>query len=205
MTIRHAWHGSGVRRKCYQALKDDMKEFSFQDGGYKGYRISVRLTREGQGFAKLKIEGPRDVYGFLKEMEEYDRECVYALHLDLRNQVISCEEVSKGSMGSTTTTAREIYRGALLSSATKIVVVHNHPSGDPRPSMGDKVMSECLSESGDILGIELIDSMIIADGHYYSKSMEEEWGEDLCIFRPSAGKTAGNDCSKKEQGARPLT
>jgi len=153
-----------------------MKKESHLDGGtYKGYKVSVKLVREGlQNYFPKKIRNPEDVYNFLKDIENLDREVFYTLHLDAGNHIISCEEVSKGSLFATYVSPREVYKGAILSSSASIIAVHNHPSGDPTPSSEDTGTTKRLYEVGEIIGIPLTDSVIIGQGKYYSMQEMDE-------------------------------
>ena len=146
-----------------------MEDSKFVDGVYKGYRVGVRLVREGGGFyGPYHIRGPQDVYAFLEELASVDREVFYCLHLDQRHQIISCEEVSRGTLSEAQVHPREVYKAAILSSAASIIVAHNHPSGDPCPSEHDKEVVHRLCRVGRLVGIPLLDSVIIGDGTYYS-------------------------------------
>jgi len=147
-----------------------MKEDSrLEDGIYKGYKVSIRLVREGTShYNPRKVTGPADVYEFFRDLENLDREVFYSLHLDMKNQIIGCEEVSRGSLCYSLVSPREVYKAAILSSAANLIVAHNHPSGDPMPSKEDYEITERLTSAGEILGISLIDSIVIGDGRYFS-------------------------------------
>jgi len=146
-----------------------MDESQIHDGDYRRYRVSVRLVRERSGlYVPVELTGPEDTYRFLQDLEDFDRECFYALHLDSRHRVISCEEVSRGTVCSAPVHPREVYKGAILSNATAIIAAHNHPSGDPTPSADDRAITDRLYQAGDLLGIPLLDHVIIGDGRYES-------------------------------------
>jgi len=153
-----------------------MKQKSrLEKGTYRGYRVSIRLVREGRRrYDPRKICGPGDVYEFLKGLQDLDREVFYALHLDGKHQIVSCEEVSRGTTTGSLVHPREVYKAAILSSAGSIIVAHNHPSGDPTPSDEDRSIVDRLYKSGDILGIPLLDSLIVGNGTYHS--MKEDCG-----------------------------
>lgn len=138
------------------------------NGSYEGYRVSVQLVREAPDYEPVQITDASDVYRFLSDIQQYDREVLYSLHLDGRSRVVGCEEVSRGCLTSALVHPREVYKAAILGSAASIIVAHNHPSGDPTPSPEDVSMSKQLSEAGRILGIELLDSIVIGDGSFYS-------------------------------------
>lgn len=146
-----------------------MEDSAFHDGDYLGYRVSTRLVREPSGlFVPKRIRSAGDVHGFLRHLEDYDREVFYSLHLDSRHQVIGCEEVSKGSLSQSLVHPREIYKSAILNSAGSIIIAHNHPSGDPSPSSEDLAVNGRVYRAGDILGVPLLDSVIIGVGKYWS-------------------------------------
>jgi DNA repair protein RadC len=139
------------------------------DGTYRGYRITVTMKRHGsRAYKPRPLRAPNDVYEFLKDLSTLDREVFYALHLDAKNNLVSCEEVSRGCLTWSVAHPREIYKGAILASAASVIVAHNHPSGDPHPSMQDQEVTERIRKAGELLGIPLIDSVIIGDGRYYS-------------------------------------
>jgi DNA repair protein RadC len=103
-----------------------------------------------------------------------DREVFYAAHLDQRNQILSCEEVSRGNLSATFVHPREVFKSAILSSAAGIIVAHNHPSGDPSPSPDDRESTARLVHAGRVLGIPVLDSIVI--GHERYHSMRDEGG-----------------------------
>ena len=145
------------------------EESRMVDGTHRGYRVSVRLVRRGRHrYRPRKIERPGEVYEFLSDLQYLDREVFYSLHLDGKYQLVSCEEVSRGSLGSSLVHPREVYKGAILSSAAALIVAHNHPSGDPTPSVEDCSVARRLYKAGELLGIPLVDSVIIGNGRYYS-------------------------------------
>ena len=112
------------------------------------------------------IRSPRDVSDFVsKNMEDealVDRECFWILHLNARNQVIEKELTAIGCVNACIVRPADVMRKAVINGTVAIVAVHNHPSGNPEPSNEDHMMTEHLKKSCDILGIELLDSVIIA-------------------------------------------
>lgn len=91
-----------------------------------------------------------------------DRESFYALHLDGRNNVVAAEEVARGTVSSVEVSPREVFKGAILSNASKVIVAHNHPSGDPTPSPDDIVLTRHLVNAGRMIGIAVLDHVIVA-------------------------------------------
>ena len=88
--------------------------------------------------------------------------------LDTKYRVIRTAVVAVGTLNSTVVEPRDVFREAVQGSAAAVVVFHNHPSGDPRPSPDDMDLTARLKASGDLLGIELIDHVILGDGRYFS-------------------------------------
>lgn len=81
---------------------------------------------------------------------------------------VSCEEVSRGTLSTSLVHPREVYKGAILSSAAAIITAHNHPSGDPEPSREDLEVAKRLYAAGELLGIPMLDFVVIGKGRYYS-------------------------------------
>jgi DNA repair protein RadC len=101
-----------------------------------------------------------DTFSFLRlETKEY----FFAIHLDGKNRICCVDEVSVGSLNQSVVVAREVYKSALLSSAAAIIILHNHPTGDPAPSREDIEITRRLKEAGEIIGVRLLDHIIIGD------------------------------------------
>ena len=88
--------------------------------------------------------------------------------LDAKNRVIRTKITSIGTVEESFGHPREIYREAAIASAVKVVVFHNHPSGDPTPSTADVLLTRRLRDAGDIIGIELVDHIVLGDGCWFS-------------------------------------
>jgi len=101
-------------------------------------------------------------------LRDEKREKFYAVLLDTKNRVIREELVSIGTLNFSLVHPREIFAPAIKESAASVILVHNHPSGDPAPSREDIQITTRLSEVGRIVGIEIIDHIIIGDGCYIS-------------------------------------
>ena len=88
--------------------------------------------------------------------------------LDARNRLIRSTILSIGSVDASIAHPREIYREAALASAASVVVFHNHPSGDPKPSPDDVLLTRRLREAGQVMGIALVDHIVLGDGRWFS-------------------------------------
>lgn len=88
--------------------------------------------------------------------------------LDTKHRLLQVRLVSTGSLDSTMAHPREVFRDAIAGRAAAIVLFHNHPSGDPRPSADDMALTARLAEAGQVVGIDVLDHLILADQRYYS-------------------------------------
>ena len=101
-------------------------------------------------------------------VKEWRKECFFTLYLDSRSRLIGQTEVSVGCLDTTLAHPREVFEKAIRAGAAAIVVVHNHPSGDPSPSDDDVRLTRRLSEAAKILGIRLLDHVIVTRDSFYS-------------------------------------
>ena len=124
------------------------------------FGLGNRLARETM--TKSRIDTPDLVFDFLgAEMRALRNESLRLLLLDTRYRLLRVEEISMGSINESIAHPREIFRPALIYSAFAIIVVHNHPSGDPAPSQADYNLTRRLKEAASILQITLLDHVII--------------------------------------------
>lgn len=118
---------------------------------------------------KPTIETPKDVYDLLGEgMKNLNQEMVKVILLDAQNRVIRVKDVFRGTLDSSITHPREILKQAIQNSASSIIIVHNHPSGDPTPSPNDIAVTQKIMKSGEMLGIEVRDHIIIGHDNHVS-------------------------------------
>ncbi|MCG9966993.1 DNA repair protein RadC [Pelotomaculum terephthalicicum JT] len=134
--------------------------------------LAKRLSRF-TGQPRPVIKSPGDAAGLvMEEMRHLDREHFRALLLNTRNQVIADDEVSIGTLNTSSVHPRELFRNAIKKSAASLILVHNHPSGDDTPSKEDLDVTRRLSEAGRIIGIEVLDHIIIGDNKFTSFKAE---------------------------------
>jgi DNA repair protein RadC len=118
---------------------------------------------------KVKIKGPQNIVNLLmEEMKCLKKEHFKCVYLDTKNQIICTEDVSIGNLNSSIVHPREVFKTAVKRSANSVILVHNHPSGDPTPSSEDINITNRLVESGYILGIKVLDHIIIGENRYIS-------------------------------------
>lgn len=138
--------------------------------------VSLKIVREGSLlYESRKLATPADAVGLGRQfLEDADREQVIVCCLDTKNQPINVSVVSVGTINSSLVHPREVFKTAVLSNATGIILFHNHPSGDPEPSKEDINISKRISEAGTLMGIDLVDHLIIgSDGRYVSLKEEK--------------------------------
>lgn len=111
---------------------------------------------------------PEAVYETMRFLEEEDRENFYVLHINAKNKIISRELVSLGTLTNSPVHPREVFKGAILSNAFSVILVHNHPSGDPTPSIDDLQITERLERVGVLVGIKVLDHVIVGHKKYHS-------------------------------------
>jgi DNA repair protein RadC len=125
-----------------------------------------------------RLKTPRDIARhLLPQFGASPVEQFGVVMLDTKNHVVRVKIVSMGSLDSTVVHPREVFREAASASAAAIILFHNHPSGDPTPSQEDIALTKRLVEAGDIMGIEVLDHLILADHRYFS--MREAGGVAL--------------------------
>lgn len=123
------------------------------------------------GVKKIVINSPKDVENLLKEeMRALEKEHFRVILLDTKNKVISVEEISIGTLDSSIVHPREVFKPAIKRSSSSIILVHNHPSGDPYPSKEDIVITKRLCEAGKLLGIYVVDHIIIGNSSFSFKA-----------------------------------
>jgi DNA repair protein RadC len=114
------------------------------------------------------IRSPEDASdvakGFIR-LHENPEEHLYMICMNTKNRIIGVFEISHGNANSSIVGVREIFQKALLANAVSIIVMHNHPSGDPSPSREDIEVTKRIAEAGKIIGIELLDHIIVGDNY----------------------------------------
>ena len=135
--------------------------------------LSKRLEGSPDSKGKVVIKTPEDVLGQVKgRLKNKKKEHFITLLLDTRNQLIGVTTISIGSLDSSIVHPREVFKEAISASTASVIFVHNHPSGDPQPSEDDIKLTKRLVEAGEIVGIEILDHIIVADEAHVSMKAE---------------------------------
>jgi DNA repair protein RadC len=130
----------------------------------------VVLVKEGKlPTYESRIRSSANAYNVLREyLADTDREVFAVLYLDRKNGVIGLNTVSIGSLTASVVHPREVFKPAILSNASSVILTHNHPSRDPLPSQEDRALTVRLFQAGKLLGIDVLDHIIIGEEKYFS-------------------------------------
>ncbi|HLG10908.1 MAG TPA: DNA repair protein RadC [Dehalococcoidia bacterium] len=139
------------------------------------FQLAVRLNAL-QPEERPYVRSPADVNNLLgAEMALLDQEHLRVLLINTRNQVMALTEVYKGNVSSSLVRTAEVFREAIRQNAPSIIVVHNHPSGDPSPSPDDVALTKTLVQAGQLLQIDLLDHIVIGDRRFASLKQLGMW------------------------------
>ncbi len=134
----------------------------------------VRLSYRGRGRPAEVLREPEGVARLVRELVRDDpREHFVAVFLNGRHRPIGFQVTSIGTATASLVHPREVYQPALVVGAVGLVVAHNHPSGDPLPSAEDRGVTRRLHAAGKLVGVELIDSVVVVAGGFYSMRAHE--------------------------------
>lgn len=117
---------------------------------------------------RARITTSREVFDLFQFLANETKEHFLAIHLDSKNRILCIDHISSGSLNASIVHPREVFKGVLLSSAAAVILMHNHPSGDPTPSREDLELTGRLKEAGELLGTRVLDHIIIGNGCYVS-------------------------------------
>jgi DNA repair protein RadC len=128
------------------------------------YRKEV-VREDAPAWVNLRFSTPAQVFEMFLGLRQATKEHFITLHLDGKNRITCYDPVSVGSLNQAIVHPREVFANAVRSSAAAILLIHNHPSGDPKPSREDREITRRLKEAGEILGIRVLDHIIIGDSY----------------------------------------
>jgi DNA repair protein RadC len=128
----------------------------------------VRERRPGYG-PRRQFCDAQSVYDVFRErFTQADREEFVVLLLDVKNKLLGFHVVSVGSLSSSIVHPREVFKVAILGNAAAIILLHNHPSGDPQPSAEDLAITSRLCEVGELMGVRVLDHIVLGEERYIS-------------------------------------
>ena len=118
---------------------------------------------------RIKVDTPKDIAKLnMEEMRRLPKEVFRVAMLNVKSELIMQEDISIGGIAEAASHPREVFAPAIKKGAYAVILLHNHPSGDPTPSKADIKTTEILCEAGKLLGIQVLDHILIGDGRYTS-------------------------------------
>lgn len=130
--------------------------------------LNRRMNVKQDKIVDVKITTPEIVYDYYKNIVNEYQEYFYCLYLDSNKKVLSEKLLFMGTVNESMVHPRDVFKEAYLVNATAIICVHNHPTGDVRPSKEDVIVTDRLNEIGYLMGIKLVDHVIVSKNKYYS-------------------------------------
>lgn len=131
--------------------------------------LELSIRKEEEVFERIVITSAKDVKDFLrKRLQDETREHFLAIYLNRRNRVITHEIISSGGISGTIVDIKILMKRALEEKATAMIISHNHPSGNCRPSPQDKILTQKIKSAAELLDINVLDHVIVSDEGYYS-------------------------------------
>jgi len=178
MLAQRLLKGDGGKKGLEYIYNASLEELSNLKGIGAAKAVKIKAAVEmgrriasNYGVKKIVINSPKDVENLLKEeMRVLEKEHFRVILLDTKNKVIFVEEISIGTLDSSIVHPREVFKPAIKRSSSSIILVHNHPSGDPYPSKEDIVITKRLCEAGKLLGIHVVDHIIIGNSSFSFKA-----------------------------------
>ncbi len=135
--------------------------------------LSRRISQRSATEDLVTFQDPLAVVNYyMEDLRHLEQEVLYAMFLDNRHRLIRDILISKGTVNASLASPREIFVQALKYQAVGVILVHNHPSGDPTPSREDCLLTKRVREAGSLIGIQLLDHIVIGDRSYSSFKRE---------------------------------
>jgi DNA repair protein RadC len=142
-------------------------------------RAALELGRRAQALPRGVGSPVRDAESvwahFRGRLPQLDHEAFYVLLLDGKNRVQAEVRVSEGSLTAALVHPREVFAPAIRDGAAELILVHNHPSGDPTPSAEDVALTERLRQVGDLVGVRILDHVVVGRGRWVSMAESGNW------------------------------
>jgi DNA repair protein RadC len=160
---------AGLARAPFSQLQDEhglgeAKVAALKAAFELGRRLTIASPDE-----RFQVRSPADAANLLMgEMSVLEQEHMRVLLLDTRNRVLAVPTVYQGSLNTSVIRVSELFRDAIRQNAAAIIVVHNHPSGDPTPSPEDVAVTRSIISAGKLLDIEVLDHLVIGNQRFVS-------------------------------------
>jgi DNA repair protein RadC len=168
--LLNTFHGlSGLHRAPFQELVDqhglgEAKASQIKAAIELGRRLTLESPEE-----RATINSPADAAALVQyEMSALEQEHMRVILLDRRNRVLETVEIYKGSVNSSQVRVGEVFKEAIRKNASALIVIHNHPSGDPTPSPDDVAVTRAIVQAGKLLDVDVLDHLVIGQGRWVS-------------------------------------
>jgi DNA repair protein RadC len=159
----------GVRRATFSELQEQRGIAEVKAGRIQAAFVLGQRLLALQPEARPVVSSPADIFNLLgAELTLLDHEELRVILLDARNRIQKVEQLYKGSVNSAQVRVAEVFKPAIRDNAPAILLVHNHPSGDPMPSEPDVHVTRQVFDAGKLLDIALLDHIIVGSGGFYS-------------------------------------
>ncbi len=157
-------HRAPLAEMCQQHGIGEAKAAQIKAAIELGRRLTVENPEE-----RASINSPADAAALVQyEMSALEQEHLRVMLLDRRNKVLEVVEVYRGSVNSSQVRVGEVFKEAVRKNASGIIVVHNHPSGDPTPSPDDVAVTRAIVQAGKLLDVDVLDHLVIGQGRWVS-------------------------------------
>lgn len=167
--------------------------------------VSIRLKKDRSLYSEKPIQTPLDAVELLgKELCDLDKEVVCIINLQSDGRPINCSIISIGALDQSIAHPREIFKAAILSNASRMILVHNHPSGRLQPSRDDTAITDRMLKLCDCMGIPLVDHIIVggANKKYFSFNQGQLMDFDKCSYETDYSKLEFSQMSVAEMSAK---
>ncbi|MCC7119785.1 MAG: DNA repair protein RadC [Anaerolineales bacterium] len=160
---------SGLHRAAFKELKNQhgigkAKAAQIKAAIELGRRLTLEAPQE-----RPTLASPADAAALVQyEMSALEQEHLRVILLDRRNHVLEITEVYKGSVNSSQVRVGELFKEAIRTNASALIVIHNHPSGDPTPSPDDVAVTRAIVQAGKLLDVDVLDHLVIGAGKWVS-------------------------------------
>jgi DNA repair protein RadC len=164
------FHGlQGIHRASFEELCNQPGIGPAKASQLKAAIELGRRLKETTPEDRTAIHSPNDAGAMVQyEMSALEQEELWVMLLDTRNRFMSLDKLYRGSLNSSMVRVGEVFKGAIRRNSASILVMHNHPSGDPTPSPDDVALTRAIVSAGKLLDIEVLDHLVVGGGRFIS-------------------------------------